>query len=249
MKNLFKTFFCVLFISICANAFAQTNFLYDTAELLQDSEKKSINDELETISNQHNFGVYIITIDDFLEYTTDIESASEVIYKDLNLGLNDDKSGILFLISMADRSYDLYVSGSGNEFFPKKKRSKLEKAFLDDFKENNWKVGIADFIQKVDNYLTCYEDGSLDEDQIALLRSGLIISFIIALIIAYFRMKGEKSKLNNMHFATDANNYTENGIELTRNQDIFKYTTTRTIVHKSNSSSGSSSSSHSSGHF
>jgi len=237
MKKRILIFITLLFSMI--SIYAQ-NYLIDNAKLLSKEEAKTLEARLSSISTENNVGIYVMTINDFQKYSENIEKASEKIF----LQSKFNEQGLLFLISMSDRSYDLYANGTFNQVFNESKRTKLENAFLDDFADNRWFDGLQDFADKAESII-------LGKDVVENIIYSLIVSFVIALIIALILFFKEKGKLNNVAFATEANRYeSEEGVSFDDKRDLFTHTTVRVIEHKNDSNSSSSSDSgHSSGHF
>lgn len=245
LKNIF-----VIFLFFCLNFAFSQNFVFDEASLLTKTEVSTLNTKLSSISKSSGVGVYIVTIEDYGKYGSSIEEAAERIYSLKKLGIGENNSGLLFLVSMADRSYDL--DSYNNEIFTSKKRGRLENTFLDDFAENQWYSGFSDFVSKADSITQSFVNGEIDEDDLIVIVIGIIVILIISLIIGFMRLSSEKGKLNNIAFAEDATSYeSEKGVNYSNKKDIFTHTTVKTIIHEESKSSsgGSGGHSHSSGHF
>lgn len=250
-----KKFFILTYLFICSifSIFAQ-QYVFDTAELLSESEIENLNTKLSQISDIHKIGIYVVTIQDYEEYGYSIEEAAESIYEQNNFGIGEQNQGLMLLLSMKDRSFDLDSFNNG-KIFTSSKKERIQEAFLDDFKENSWYSGFNDFASETDSIITAYEirvaNGEMDEESIMCLTIGIIVILVISLIISFARLSSEKGKLNNIKLADEANAYeSEKGVNFTVSKDIFTHSTTRTIHHESSSSSsGGGGHSHSSGHF
>ena len=86
-------------------------------------------------------------MDDFTLYTefTDALDAAEDFSLQGELGLGDDHSGILLMLSMAERDYALFAFGYGNTAFTDYGKDYLSGYFLDNFKDNGWYNGFEDY--------------------------------------------------------------------------------------------------------
>ena len=135
-------------LPICARAEAQLDYVNDYAGLLSDEARAALNDRAARIAEDHACGVYVVTVDDYTDYVNgDIGSFSEEIYKAYELGVGEGRSGILLALSMEGRDFDLCAYGDfGNYAFTDYGKEQLEGSFLDNFRENDWEGGFADYI-------------------------------------------------------------------------------------------------------
>ena len=101
-----------LLTALCVPALAaepELGCVTDAASLLSDQQWATLEGKAEALSAQYECGVYIITVDDFADYvnTNDIYEAAKAIYKEYSLGWGEEKSGVLLMLSMAERDYSL----------------------------------------------------------------------------------------------------------------------------------------------
>ena len=129
-------------------------FVYDTAQLLTEDEQTILQSKANEIAMTYDFGIYIVTVNDYTLYSSrSVEYAAEYLYKTLNFGVGDEKSGIMLLLSMNDRDYDLCAYGYGHVAFTDYGKGELAKVFLDDFKLNDWYGGFCDYQSRCEEML------------------------------------------------------------------------------------------------
>ena len=118
---------------------ARLGFVTDEAGLLTNDEWAALEERAEEISQRQRCGVYIILLDDFTRYTYDssVDEAAKSLYTDYALGYGPQKSGVLLLLSMAERDYALIAYGYGNTAFTDYGKDRLADVFLDDFGDDD----------------------------------------------------------------------------------------------------------------
>ena len=250
---------------------APDHYVFDNVKLLTNPELTSLEDMARKIGEEHHFGTHIIIIKDYTTFGSTIEDAAEELYSKLNLGYGDQNSGISLVLSMEDRSFDLDAFGYGNDAFTDYGKEMLADSFLDDFKDNDWYKGFADYIRTVEAYLKAAESGSPVDyypseqraDSMSILSENLYgfigLVVIIAMVLAFINLSREKRRMKPVAQATQANAYIAGEVMLSNKQDNFTHKTTRTVrvetgSHRSSGGGGGttirpSGHSHHSGHF
>ncbi len=232
----------------------------DRADILSAYEEELLMDRMEALADQYSVGVYFVTIENYLTYGTSVESASESIYEQYDMGLSNNKDGILLLLSMEDRDFDICVHGSGEELFQVYARDTLVDAFRPDFRNDNWYDGLSAYLDQVETILvydttsgqmfTMTHNPEVDTHVPAM---SFLLGSIISLIVVF----SMRRKMKSVRQATQANQYVKNhGMHFTQREDRFIRTkrTERRIEKDSGGSSSTSSSSgggysHTSGKF
>lgn len=238
-----------------------SNYIIDDADILTQEEENVLSQKAESISSAYNFGIYIVTVPDFLDFydidtTSDditinnvpnIEDCSYQYYMDKGLGTGESQDGLMLFLSMADRDFDIMAYGYGNIAFTDYGKSKLADAFLSDFSINYWCDGMEKYLSKAEYFLKWASKGHpYDYHSLAIkienLWKNLIVSLVIGLIIAFISVKKNKRNLNNIKTAISAGNYIDDSkIALSRSVDNYLYSnTTVTYKPKPSTSSGSS---------
>lgn len=250
-KRLFIVF---IFAAVFSSLFGQ-NYVFDAAGILTDGEQSILEEKAGELSRKFDVGVYICIEDDFGGY--DVESYSESLFTWLDFGLGQDNDGIMLYLSMAERDYDVCVHGqTGNDVFTVSARGKLEKSFLDDFRNNEWFKGFSDYLTTAEKQLVKYQkkidsngfyfDSTLFFESIGIgLAAGLLIALAACLIM--------KGSMKSVKLAKSASEYVERDkIAFPVREDRFThFTETRRTIQSNNSSGGGRSGgfSHSSGKF
>ena len=110
MKKILSPVLAVLLLIIClsvpAFADAQLNHVTDEAGILYDSDIAALEERAAAVSEQYDCGVYIVTVEDFTDYsdTYYVKGFGEELFSSYDLGLGDDNCGILLILSMAPPS-------------------------------------------------------------------------------------------------------------------------------------------------
>lgn len=214
----------------------QLDHITDTAGILTEEEWKQLETQARNIAEQYEFGVYAITVDDYLNYADgSIFDAALELYQRYSLGLGDDKGGVLLLLSMTDREYSLITYGDfGNYAFNEAGRNALEDFFLDDFADDSWYAGLNDYVTWCGDYLTAainetpYSENNLpmaadDIRSAILIRIAVIL--ILPLIVAAIATSIANSKMKSVAAASKAVSYMAGELELTGKNDTYTHTT------------------------
>ena len=258
------------FISICLllsitipSMAVQTDahYVIDEANLLTNEQQVELENKAQQISEQYQCAVHIVTVEDYTIYNPNsIEAAAETIYHEsYSLGYGEEQNGILLLLSMSDRDYDLCAYGTGNTAFTDYGKEQLAQEFLDDFAEDDWYNGFIDYLDISEKYLSLSAEGTpFDVDSESGIgfpaKMAIVILFptLIAVGVCFYHTK----KLDTVQQATSAEKYAApDGVNVRVSRDIFTHTSrTRVKIEKHDSSSGgttvnSSGHSHSSGKF
>lgn len=109
----------LLGLSVSASAAVYANVI-DTAELLSESEAEALDARCSELEQTYGCGVYLVTVDDYTAYYSadSIESFAESVFLDLGLGAGEEQDGVLLVLSMAERDYDICAHGTiGNRTF------------------------------------------------------------------------------------------------------------------------------------
>lgn len=257
MKKLCTLLLALLLITAALTVTAaaeDTEFVYDWAGILSSSEISDLTSTAERISQAHNVGVYIVTLPDMRDYGfNNIESCAEAFYDEMLLGLGSDRAGIMLIMSMADRDYDLDSHGRyGNYAFTKYGKTTISDRFLDNFSQNDWYGGFRDYLSRTEELLIAADSGNPVD--ITVTPGGIIACAVISLLIAWLVCSLIKSRMKSAKLATDADSYVQpGGAQITNRQDHFTHTTqVRRRIETSDRSGGGGGGgghSHSSGKF
>ena len=268
MKRKYLFFTILLFFSI--NLWSLSSKVQDDCGLLSNTELSDLQTRAAQISSTYNCGVYIVVVknmDDFVydyEIYSDafgIEAFAQYYFFNELKGTGSSGDGILLIMSMKERDYDIMAHGSfANKAFTDYGKSKLADSFLDYFGNGQWYRGFSAYLSKVERFMKAAVDGTpvdigtrIKEHNLPLsIAAGLIFGFIVALISCLAMKSGMKS----VHTARIASNFiAQDGIKIPIQKDMFTHNTVvRQVIQSSSSSGGgtsinSSGSSHHSGKF
>lgn len=238
-----------LALTVCAFAAgfedAELGFVTDTVGILTGDEYNQLEQQAAAISQQYQCGVYIVVLDDFTNYVydTDPYEAAKTIYSEYALGYGTEKSGILMMLSMAERDCTLIAFGYGNTAFTDYGRDQLYDVFLDDFHEGDWYVGFSDYLAKCDSMLKAARDGHpLDVGSNSLITIvGTALSLLLGFALAFGTcLTIEQRQMKSVAAKEEASDYLSAGsVTITGRSDRFSHTTeTRTRIERESSSSG-----------
>ena len=214
-------------------------YVFDQYGLLTESEAASLSAMAEDVSQRHDCSVHIGVINDYRDYSYfSIESCAEYVFDSLGLGVGDEHTGILLLLSMAGRDYDIDAHGSfGHYAFTDYGKTTISDRFLDDFREGDWYGGFADYIRRCDEMLALAEAGTpVDvtppEPNIA---GGVAVTAVLSLLVAWVVCSILSASMKSAKLASDADQYVIPGsAAITRRDDRFTHvTTTRTRIERS----------------
>lgn len=230
----------------------QIDYVTDAAGIISSEEIAELDSRAREISEKYDCGVYIIVLDDFKKYVSseDMAGAAREIFGGYDLGFNEDKSGILLLLSMAERDYYLVAHGYGNIAFTDFGKEYLADEFLDDLADDDWNSGFEDYLDTCDMMLkTAIEGRPIDVNYVPdpwwAKPLGIAICVLFGFLIGWIVIMILKSQLESVMAGSDADNFvSENGLTLSVETDVFtRKTESRTYSPKSDNSSDSSSSS------
>ena len=253
------------------NLWSLQSLIHDDCGLLSNHEISELEARASQTAQTYNCGVYIYVVKDMDSYTFDyeiyndafgIEAFAQYIFFNELKGVGSSGDGILLVMSMKERDYDIMAHGSqGNYAFTDYGKSKLADSFLDYFAEGEWYRGFSAYLNKVDRFLQAAAEGNpvdigssrIKEHNLPLsIAAGLIFGMIVALISCLVMKSGMKS----VHLARIASNFiADNGVNIAIQKDMFTHNTVvRTPIQTSSGGGGgtrinSSGSSHHSGKF
>lgn len=255
MKRRFVSIIAVILLLSCfvGNAYAATTaHVADEAELFTPSQHQALEEKAAAISQRYNFGVYVITLDDFRNYTTSGRISDFVIalYDAQALGMGSDWAGTSLTISMAGRDYNLdFNSSRADEAFTEAGRDRMEERILSYFRQDDYYGGFNEYLDICEEYLAAAEAGypvgqgerSSDDVPAAI---AVVPGFVAAVIVGFalwlpMRTSGIKH---------DADQYAVPGsLNLSRRSDMFLRRSVSRRPRQTQSSGGSHSRHYSSG--
>lgn len=221
--------------------------LVDNADLLSASEEKSLLSKLDEISERQNIDVVIVTVKSLGGKT--LTRYAEDFYDDNGYGFGSKKDGILLLIDMEDREWDVLENGYADVIFTNAGVDYISEKFLTDLSDGNYHKAFEIYAEQCDAFITQarnnepYDSHNLPKADFEF-GSSLIISLIIGFVVAFIATSIMKGQLKSVALQTNATNYVRNGsMKVTEANDFFLY---RTVDRRARPKQSSSSNSHSS---
>ena len=210
--------------------------VFDTADLLTDGEQEKLEATAQELLRKHDFGVYLVTVDDFRDYSTNnVFHAAVNIYNANNFGVGVEKNGLLLLLSMEDRDLNLMSNGQiGNYAFNDAGREAMTEFFVDDFGEDDWYAGFQEYLTWADRYLEKAEEGTPysaeNEPWDPFSRNFSIILLIllivfVPLIPAWIFQSILVKMMKSVQKGTEASAYVSRNLQLTKENDRYTRTT------------------------
>lgn len=219
----------------------EMKYIFDVSDLLGYEEWRELESRAGAYSQNHHCGIYFALVDDYTDYGDgSVYQVTYEIYHQMQLGMGDNRDGIIVLLSMEERHYAMFVYGDYAEYaFNEFGQEKLEEKFLGDFGHDDWYGGIANYLDACDEFLTMAEAGEPVRPPyelyffaiavLACLAAGIVCHWLVC------NMKGVRQK-------AEANAYiAKDGLHLEIQRDQFIRTSvTRSRIEKESSGSGSS---------
>ena len=231
--------FCVS-VAAAEQTGAQLSYVTDSAELLSENENMRLEKMAESVSKKYGVGIYIVTVEDYRDFHSEgVYKATYTIYHQYTMGEGPNRDGIMLLLSMDDRDWAMFCYGSRCEYaFNSYGQQKLEKVFLDDFKNNDWYDGFEDYIKECSSYL---EKAAAGKPVRASAWIPCLIVVGLSLLVAGVIVTVIWEKMNSVSEKVTANAYISDTLQLTEKTDCFTHkTTSRRKIERSSSGGGSS---------
>ncbi len=247
MKKYASLLFALLLaLSLGVSAAADSSgvYVYDDAALLTQEEYDTLTASAMAVADQYGCGVYVVTVDDMADYIdpeavtetgeTGMAAFTEYAWDALGLAASYDSNGIMLALSMAERDFQMLAHGdTANAAFTDYGKYLMQDEFLDNFREDDWYGGFADYIAACGRYLEANANGTpIDvEPDVPLtvgekIGFGLMVGLPLGILIAFIVCAIYKGQLKSVRRATEAARYTvSGGTEITEREDRFTHTT------------------------
>ena len=204
----------------------------DEAGVLASGQRAELEEQARRIEQEDGFGVYLVFVEDYRAYYDgSVSSAAAQLFSDYNLGVGEQKDGIVLLLSMESRDYALAAHGDkGSYAFDDTGCSYLAEFFLDDFSEDRWYEGSVDFLSWTENYLDAadkgkpYTVGNPPKDLPELITEAVFalgVPIAAAVALTYAVMAYLMRKMRSVEPAVEARSYAVGPVEVTAQADEF----------------------------
>lgn len=223
--------------------------LVDDANLLSDSEEQELLAKLDEISERQQMDVAVVTVDSLEGKTPEAYADDFYDYNGYGMGEGDD--GVLLLVAMGSRDWQLSTYGYGITAFPDKSREYIERKVVSRLSEAEYYQAFDNFATASDKMISAAKAGKpfagyfmpTTTDFMAGGLLGVILGAIVSLISAVRTKRTFKTvRKQNTAFA-----YLSGGSDLRIHTDHFRSkNVTKEPIHDDRDSGSSSSSSRSS---
>ena len=234
--------FSFLFTSVYAEA--KVPRLVDNADILTDSEEKSLLAKLNEISERQQIDVIIVTTYN-AEYNTITQFADD--YNGSNFG--DDGDGILLAMDFGKRDWAISTKGKAIRAFTDAGQKYMTDKFIPYISDGDIYKGFDTFADLCDKFIKQYKTGSAydvgnlpkERNMVFLIGASVIPALLLALAVCY----GMTSQLKTVRRQYAADSYElRNSFYVNTAEDFFLYKRLSRTRRESSSSSGGGSSTH-----
>ena len=215
-------------------------FLIDDADLLSDIEEATLRQKLEDISHTYNAQLVIVTVPSV--DGGDVEAYTDFLYDSAGFGYGEEKDGVLLLICMDPREYQVLSNGYAGAAIGPDQIDMICGIMANYLPDGHYSAAFIGFADRCETYLDRYVNGYPFQAGKSLLISlviGIVVGLVVALIL--------KAQLKSVRKQYRAHDYVKTGsMQVDVRHDIFLYRTV-TREKKSSDSDASGSRSRSSG--
>ena len=222
----------LLMLIMASSAFAQEQsytrnspfegeYLNDSYGLLTGEEQQAIETMAAEASEKHGCGIYLLIVEDYRQLAkyNKIFKVNYTYYHQHELGMGEDRDGILLLLSMKERDFSFFVYGDRAEYALNPwGQKRLEEHFLPHLRANRWYDGAAAFVSCCDEFFGLAEQGQ-PVRRSAL--GGIIISAVIALLTGIVYLCLQFGKHKRPAERGEALSYVSKGLSVTLSEDVF----------------------------
>lgn len=201
--------------------------LVDDADLLTPDEEESVMENLDYVSEEHNFDVVIVTVDSLGEKTPQGFADDYFDYNGYGMGPDDD--GIILVISMEYRDWAISTHAFGITAFTDAGQEYLMGNVTPFLSDGNYESAFDTFAWTCEDFIKQaktgepYDVGNMPSGISGYLMVVLLIpSLILAMIVSIFLKKMKRKSLKAVRFRADATEYLT-AKKITHKSDTFLY--------------------------
>lgn len=238
MKRFFAWLMACLLLLPALWAAADVVRVVDEADLLTDSQELALSQTIARIRDTYQMDVAIV-IKQSIAGKDPARYAADA-YEKLGCGMGEERDGLIFLLTMAERKYQTVTSGKAIRIFTDYGLDMIHDDMSAYLTDGDYYTGLSRWLRDVEKYLADYSksgtvydwhDGEEYAPQfqtpwertMGYLPMVLAVGLGVALIVVFI-LKGQ---MKTVRRKPDANSYVRDGsFQLTRAQDIYLYTTT-----------------------
>ena len=221
---------CPAFASAAILPFNEADIPFDTmvtdnADLLTDAEEKELAAKAWDLTRTYNCAVYIVTLPS-LEGMEAWE-VTEYLWTEYHMGYGEDQSGVMLMLSMEYRDYDIAAHGYGNVAFTDYGKEVMAERFLPELGDDNWYAGLSIYLDCCGEFLELAAEGTpfdVGSDSDPLFEAG--ISLVASLVIAFIVTVRLEAQMKTAKMQKAAQAYIDQqGLVLSVQRDHYTHTT------------------------
>lgn len=249
-------------LALNVSAASSLPMVVDHANLLSDDERIALEETAQALRSEYELDVVIVTVDDLNNQSA--QSYADNYYDENGYGYGNSYSGILFLLSMAEREW--YISTCGDAIYAITDYGvqQLGETAVLYLSEDRYYDAFFAYLTALPEYLDAYEAGTPidgyadysdhyyhgDREEMVYYEEdrspNLLISLLIGIIAAVVAVCIMRASMNTKRKQHGASGYLKAGtFHLKRHQDLFLYSNVSKVRRQQNNSgSGGGSSVH-----
>ncbi|MBR1561934.1 MAG: TPM domain-containing protein [Ruminococcus sp.] len=215
--------------------------LVDEADLISDSEEADLLKKLDSLSEEHEFDIVIVTKNSIGTKSSEAYADDYFDYNGFGYGTGHD--GILFLISMENRDWAISTCGKGIPYFTDRGQQYMQDKFMPYLKSGNYNKAFNTFTDLCEKFVIQaendkpYDYGNLPREPFSLV--ALASASVLGLLIAFIVCTHHKRQLTSVAFKKGAADYFRPGsFNLSQKEDIFLYKNVSKVRRQSSSGGG-----------
>lgn len=240
----------LLMLALAVPGFAQEQYIFDGADMLTDDQESELQDQASQIAEDWDCGVYFISLEDFHDTgEEDAYEAAKELFLSRNLGLGEDQSGVLLMMSLSNRKMALIAHGYGNAAITDRINEDIRSTIKVSFKNDDWYEGVRDYVAEAGTAIENARNRGVTEKDVVVYTTaplgyrllGCVICFLIALAAAYGVTGVLKGQLKSVAKKAEAVGYESTGaLKLQVREDRYTHTSTERVYspEKTESSDG-----------
>lgn len=200
----------------------------DDAQILTPNEELVLNQAAETIANKHGMDVAIVIVEAL--NGKHVETYATEYFRGA-YGLGSKDSGIIFLVTMAEREWTVRTFGDAADAVSDYDIDDIMNSILDDLSSGNYYEAFSGFLDGVESEYKAYANRGF---------SRLLIALLIGVAIAGIALYFMRRNMNTARAQHDARSYmTDSSYSLYQCQDFYLYSRTSRVRKQQSNHSGS----------
>ena len=212
---------CLLLIQpVLAESERELPLVCDVYGLLTEDQSEELNARAEDYSREYACDIILVVVDDTGFYN--VEDFTEGVYNKYNYGWGRDRSGVILLMSMEERDYDLAAYGYGNTAFTDYGKAALMKEVKPYLRKDDWYGGFSKYLDLCADYLRRAREGKpVDRGLFRLSAPVVIWALAAGALFALIVTAVLKARMKSAVLQTKADDYLSGDLHLEYEDDRF----------------------------